>query len=207
MTNDKFRIHLIPGNGMRRNQQDSGSPRDPKQHLKYAMFYLVIAAILLVTNQTAKNPMADENQSRSPSDLNIDLSVARKLEPNDRGSVHPVGAAYVFRFRLTNQGKQPIFYPVFPNTNRPIGHLVYRIPPQSDWKLLFEPELSQSGPAQVNADGHIVWVEMPPGGWADGQYDDPGFPAGEHAYELDLKFAADGKVWPVLSHPYLARPN
>ncbi len=207
MMNDKFRIHLISGNGMRRNQQRADGPKDRTQLLKYAIFYLIVAAILLVTNQAAENPMAGANQAQSPSNLRIDLSVSPKLEPNRLGSNAAGRGPHVVRFRLTNQGSQPIFYPVSPNTNRPMGHLVYRIVPGSDWRLLSEPELSPSGPDQLTATGHIAWLEMPPGGWADGEYDDPGSPAGEHAYELDLKFAADGKVSPVFSHPYLASAN
>ena len=203
MTNHKFRIHLISANGIRRNRQGADGPKDRTQLLKYAILYLVIAAILFVTNQNAKNTMAGRNQLQSPSNLHIDLSVTRKSEPNRLGSNAAWGGTYVVRFRLTNEGNQPIFYPVSANTNRPIGHLVYRINSRSDWGLLSAPELSPSTPAQLNPKGQIAWVEMPPGGWADGEYDDPGFPAGEHAYALDLKFAADGKVSHVLSHPYL----
>ena len=99
-----------------------------------------------------------------------------------------------------DQGNQPIFYPVSADTNRPMGQLLYRIAPGSDWRPLSAPELSPTTPAQVNVRGHIAWVEMPPGGWADGEYEDLDSPAGEHAYVLDLKFAADGKVSPLLSH-------
>jgi hypothetical protein len=129
MTNDEFRIHLISGNGVRRDKQGAGGPKNRTQLLKYAVFYLAVAAILFVTNQTAKNPMAGRNQSQSSSNLHIDLSVARKLEPNRLGSNAAGAATYVVRFRLTNRGNQPIFYPVSPNTNRPLGHLVYRIAP------------------------------------------------------------------------------
>lgn len=178
MTNDKFRIHLISGNGIRHNQQALTVRRTGTQLLKYAILYLVMAAIVFVTNQAAKNPMAGRNQSQSPSNLHIDLSVARKLEPNRLGSNAAFGGTYVVRFRLRNDGNQPIFYPVSRNTNRPIGHLVYRINSRSDWSLLSAPELSLSTPAQLNPKGQIAWVEMPPGGWADGEYDDPGSPAG-----------------------------
>jgi hypothetical protein len=207
MTNHKFRIHLIAGNGMRRNQHGADGPKHRTQPLKYAIFYLVVAAVLFVTNQAAKNPMAGGKQPQSPSNLHIDLSVDRKLEPNRLGSNAAGGGMHIVRFRLTNQGNQPIFYPVSPDTNRPIGHLVYRVAFGSDWQPISEPGLSPSEPAQTNAKGHIAWVEMPPGGWADGEYDDPGFPAGEHAYELDLKFAAGGKVSPLLSHAYTVNVN
>jgi hypothetical protein len=207
MTNDKFRTRLISGNAVRRNQQGADGPKDRKQLLKYAIFYLVVAAILFVTNRVAKNPMGGRNQSQSPSNLHIDLSVARKLEPNRLGSNAAGRGTYVVRFRLTNHGNQPIFYPVSPNTNRPMGHLVYRVASGSDWRLTSESELSSSVPAQLNAKDHIAWVELPPGGWADGEYDDPGFPPGEHAYELDLKFASDGKVSPLLSRAYPVSTN
>ena len=48
------------------------------------------------------------------------------------GSNAALGGTYVVRFRLTHEGNQPIFYPVSRNTNRPIGHLVYRINSRSD---------------------------------------------------------------------------
>jgi hypothetical protein len=207
MTNDKFRIRLISGNAVRRNQQGADGPKDRKQLLKYAIFYLVVAAILFVTNQAAKNPTVGANQLQSPSSLHIDLSVARKLEPKRLGSTAAGGGTGVVRFRLTNQGNQPIFYPVSADTNRPMGQLLYRIAPGSDWRPLSATELSPSTPSQVNVRGHIAWVEMPPGGWADGEYEDPGSPAGEHAYELDLKFAADGKVSPLLSRAYPVSTN
>jgi len=41
---------------MRRNQQGAAGLEDRKQLLKYAIFYLAVAAILFVTNQAAKNP-------------------------------------------------------------------------------------------------------------------------------------------------------
>jgi hypothetical protein len=71
--------------------------------------------------------MAGGKQPQSPSNLHIDLSVDRKLEPNRLGSNAAGGGMYVVRFRLTNRGNQPIFYPLSLNTNRPMGHLVYRV--------------------------------------------------------------------------------
>ncbi|MGB8113405.1 MAG: hypothetical protein WCF22_06510, partial [Candidatus Sulfotelmatobacter sp.] len=160
----------MSANGKRRNQQGADGPKDRTRLVKYAIFYLVVAAILFVTNQAAKNRMASRNQSQSPSNLHIDLSVARKLEPNRLGS-NTGGGTDVVRFRLTNQGNQPIFYPVSADTNRPMGQLLYRTAPGSDWRPLSAPELSPTTPAQVNVRGHIAWVEMPPGGWADGEYE------------------------------------
>lgn len=38
MTNDKFRIHVISGDGVGRNQQGANGPKDRRQLLKYAIF-------------------------------------------------------------------------------------------------------------------------------------------------------------------------
>jgi hypothetical protein len=38
-------------------------------------------------------------------------------------------------------------------------------------------EPSPSTRAQLNGRSHVAWIEMPPGGWADGEYEDPGSPA------------------------------
>ena len=127
MTNDKFRIHLMSGNGMRRSRRRAGGPKDRKQLLKYAIFYLVVAAILFVTNRVAKNPMDGRNQS--PSNLHIDLSVARKLEPNRLGNNAAGRGTYVVRFRLTNHGNQPIFYPVSPTQIVPWAISFTGLPP------------------------------------------------------------------------------
>jgi hypothetical protein len=209
MTNEKFLVRFTSGNGTRRNQQNApaGNPKDEKQNLKYAIFYLVVAIILFLANRASKHPTGNGNESQSASNLHIDLSVARKLETNPKGSNVARGETIVVRFRLSNAGNRPIFYPVSPGTNLPIGQIVYRIAPGSDWRALSAPELSPSSPAQLDVRAHVAWVEMPPGGWVDGEYEDPGSPAGDHAYELDLRVTADGIVSPLLSHPYPVNAN
>jgi hypothetical protein len=207
MTNDKLRIHVISGNGMRRNRQGADGPKDRTQLLKYASFYLVVAVILLVTNQAAKNAIGSANQSQSLSNLHIDLSVARKSRPDRLGSNATVGEVYFVRFRLANQGSQPIFYPVSPGTNDPIGQIVYRIAPGVDWKPLSAAEVFPSTLGQQNDKARLAWVEMPPGGWAEGEFEDPGSPAGDHAIEVDVKVATDGKANPLLSRAYSVNSN
>ena len=207
MTNDEFRIHVVSGNDLDRNQPHADDPAGGARLLKYAIFYLVVAAILVIANRGTKNSTSAANLSQPLSNLHLDLSVARNLGPNRLASNASRGGMYVVRFRLMNQGNEPVLYPVFPNTNRPMGHVVCRIAPGSDWKLLSRPDLSPSQPAELHANDDIVWVEMPPGGWADGEYADTGAPVGEHAYEIDVRFAVDGKVSPLFSRPYLTSAN
>jgi hypothetical protein len=53
-----------------------------------------------------------------------------------------------------------------------------------------------------NVGGKVGWVEMPPGGWVGGIYDDPGSPRGDHANEIDLQFATNGNVIGFFSQAY-----
>lgn len=205
MMNDKFRIHLISGDGLHREQQEADGPKDRTHLLKYAIFYLTVAAILIVANQTAKDSAAPTAQPQSAANLQIYLSITSVLSQNRVAGNKAGAGAYVVRFLLRNQGAVSIFYPASPKTNRPMGHVAYRIDPRSDWKLL-SPDLSASGPDELKA-ADIAWIEVPPGGWADGEYVDAGSPVGEHAYELDLKITANGKLSPLLSTPYSANAD
>lgn len=207
MTNDKFRIHLLSGNGVRRKQPDADGPKDQTQLLKYATFYLAVAVILLVANQAAKDPTAPADLAQTTSNLHLDLSIAPKLEANPARSNATGGGTYIIHFRLANQGNLSIFYPVSPGTNHPMGQIVYRIAPGTEWGPLMAPALSASTPDEQNVKDRLAWVEMPPGGWADGEYEDPGFPTGDHAIVLDVKGAIDGKVSPLFSRAYPVNSN
>lgn len=210
MTIEKLPGCFASGNGTRGNQQNAlaENPKERKQNLKYAIFYLIAAIILFLANRVSTHETGNGNQSQSPSNLRIDLSVSRKLETRPTGSNAASAGPFVVYLRLTNQGNQSIFYPVSSGTNHPMGRIVYRIAPGAEWKPLSTPELSPSTtPGQPNVKAHPAWVEMPPGGWANGEYEDPGSPAGDHAVELEVRVGTDGKASRVLSRAYPANSN
>jgi len=150
--------------------------------------------------------MAGAAELRSAANLQIDLSVTRKLEPNRlAGNVAAIGA-HVVRFRSRMRGTSRSSIPC-PRTRGARWPDCLPECSRANWKAFLTPELSRPAPTQLNVNAEVAWIEMPPGGWADGDYVDPGFPAGEHAYELDLKFAPNGKVSPLLSKPYPAETN
>ena len=209
--NDEFRRQLTSGNGTEPRgglDRHPGNQQERKQNLKYAIFYLVVAVLLFLANQLAKHPRADGSQSDAVLNVGFDLSLGRKPEPIRARNDSAEEATYVIRFRLTNRGNQSVFYPVYPGTNRPIGRIVYRVAPGSEWIALSWPEKPISPPpALSSAEGDFAWVEMPPGGWVDDVYDDPGTPGGDHAYEVDLKVATNDKVTRFLSQPYPVKSN
>ena len=62
--------------------------------------------------------------------------------------------------------------------------------------------MSTSAPPSVG--GKVAWVEMPPGGWVDGMYNDPGSPGVDHAYE---KVETNDNVVRFISQPYRLSAN
>jgi hypothetical protein len=210
MRNDKFDQHLTSGNGAGRQDVVNRHPEKQQErarNLKFAIFYLAFGVVLFLANQFAKQPQGDGNQRNAVSNVGLDLSVGRKPKPTGTGNAPTEGATYAIRFRLTNRGNQSVFYPAYPGTNRPIGRLVYRAAPRSEWVVLSWPKEITSTSAPPSVGGKVTWVEMPPGGWVDGVYNDPGSPGGDHAYELDLKVVTNDNVVRFISQAYRVNAN
>jgi hypothetical protein len=182
--------------------RDSARQEDRRTNLKYALFFLTVAVALIVARQLGKDASTTPGESTSTLNVQLDLSVQRAS-----GEVVPKGdqsesGTYVVRFRLSNRGSHPVFYPVRPGTNDLVGHLVYRTAAESEWIALPGSPASAVPNAQELADQNVAWVEMPPGGWVDGQFKDSAQPGGEHAYAVDLKLERSAKAIKFVSPPY-----
>lgn len=202
--NDRLGRHPAFGNGSSPQGVLYDNGRDPQErrpNVKYAIFYLVVAALLFFFNQLAKRRPAGAFPSDPASNVKIDLSVGDKAEPSRAGNEQMRETRYVIRFRVTNRGNQSIFYRVYSNTNRPAGHIVYRVAPAAEWI----PESPASDSSQPSVESNFAWVEMPPGGWVDGIYDDSRTPKGDHAYEFDVRTV--DKMTRLFSRPYRVNGN
>jgi len=173
-----------------------------KTNLKYALFFLAVAVVLIVARQLGKDSSTPTGESTSTPNVQFDLSIQRAP-----GEVVPEGqqsesGGFVVRFRLSNRGNQPVFYPVRPGTNVLVGQVVYRTTAESAWMPLPGSSTSAVPNAQELADQYFAWIEMPPGGWVDGQFNDSGRPVGEHAYAVDLKVERGANAIRFVSRPY-----
>jgi len=48
-------------------------------------------------------------------------------------------------------------------------------------------------------DSNLKWIEMPPGGWVDGEFQDAGDSQEEHAYVIYVKPARDANGVRIIS--------
>jgi hypothetical protein len=116
-------------------------------------------------------------------------------------------AGFSVQFRLSNRGNHPVFYPVRSATNEPIGQLVGRTSPSSEWMSLADTSKHRVFAVQESMDSNLSWIEMPPGGWVDGEFFDVGESPGEHAYVIYVKPARDLNGSRIISQSYTSSAN
>lgn len=205
-----FRLSIKPISSRNRNGRKTNlispadtAPREERRtNLKRAIFFLAVAILLIVARQLAKNAPATSGQPSSMLNVGFDLSIQ---EPSGRVAgedYHSESSGYLVRFRLTNRGARPVACPVHPGTNVLVGRAVYRTTKESDWMAFPWPSKSAVSAAQERIDQSIAWIEIPPGGWIDGQFHDPGWPGGDHAYAVDLKPEPNASIVSFVSPPY-----
>ena len=92
-------------------------------------------------------------------------------------------------------------------TNVPLGQIVARTSPSSEW---ISPATTSEQPVSAVAefmDTNLTWIEMPPGGWVDGEFQDRGESPGEHAYVIHVKPARDASGIRIISNSYHSLAN
>lgn len=171
-----------------------------KVNLKHAFFYLAVASLLILADQLGRVSEVPNSKSSRPSLEGVTLV----LHPQAH-----VGSQFglTVRFRFGNVGNHSVFYPVRLDTGVPIGEIVTRTSASSDWMPLSANSRQQWSPARAFIDRNLAWIEMPPGGWVDGEFSEPGDWAGEHAYAIFLKPDRDAETVRILSEPYHSGRN
>lgn len=171
-----------------------------KVKLKYAFFFLAVAFLLILANWLDRaSKVPNLNSGRLP--LQGITLVVRPQE-------HVEGqAGFVAHFRLSNMGNHSVFYAVRPGTNVPVGQIVTRTSPSSEQVTISSTSQQQRSAEQEFIDRSVAWIEMPPGGWVEGQFRDPGWLRGECAYAVELKTEQHAKIVSLVSPPYHCTEN
>jgi hypothetical protein len=116
-------------------------------------------------------------------------------------------AGFSVRFRLGNGGNHSAFYPVDRTTGVPSGQLVARTSPSSEWLRLSGTSKQGLPAVQEFGNSNLIWIEMPPGGWVDGEFPDPGESPDEYAYAIYVKTDRDANGIRIVSKSYVCPRN
>lgn len=188
---DRFGLVPLPAG-------EAGDER--KDNIKRAWFFITVAFLFVLADQLGRVKNASHSSSGLASAELVSLIVSPRDEPGDRPGLS-------VRFRLSNRGNHSVFYPMRAETNLPLGQIVARSLPSSEWISLTatseEPVSADPGFMETN----LTWIEMPPGGWVDGEFHDPGEPPGEHAYVIYVKPARDASGIRIVSSSYHSLAN
>lgn len=202
-----FRFHTwakpSSAHGTNGNKLPSLSEPDADEHqtsVKVAQFFILSALLFVladylgqVQDRTGANLVPD-----STSQVQLILS-----RPERSGA----GSGFTVRFRLINKGSQSVFYPTGTTAKVPFGQLVARASSTSDWMSLSATSKQLVPPVGGFGDSKLDWIEMPPGGWVDGDFQDAGESPEEHAYAIYVKVAREGNGIRIVSRPYSALAN
>ena len=185
--------HFAPPSGLAHKE-------GPKPNLKHAFFYLAVASLLILSNRLGRVSEAPNSNSSRPSLQDVTLVLHPRAYAESQ-------VGLTFRFRLSNMGNHSVFYPVRPDTNVPVGQIVTRTSASPDWITRPATSEQQQSPGTEFIDRNLEWIEMPPGGWVDGEFSDSGKSGGDHAYAIFLKPDRNGDEVRIVSETYHFNPN
>jgi len=188
---DKQRL-LSPNDGDAREER--------KANIKRAWFFATVAVLFVLANQLGHVRNASDSNSGPASAASVSLTLSRLEGPRER-------VGFSVRFRLSNRGKHSIFYLVRAGTTVPLGQIVGRTSASSEWINLSTTSKQQVSPVSGFTDANLTWIEMPPGGWVDGEFHDANESPGEHAYVIYVKPARDVSVIRIVSNSYPSLAN
>ena len=104
----------------------TATQEERKTNLKYAFFFLAVAILLLIARQLGKDVPATSSQSSSMYNVRLDLYLQQSSGKVVGAASQSKSTGSFVRFRLSNGGNYPVFYPAHPGTNVLAGHIVYR---------------------------------------------------------------------------------
>jgi hypothetical protein len=170
-------------------------PEEQEPNIKLAWFFATVALLFVLAEHLGRTPERIDTNLGPDSTALVRLTVSPSKRSGDT-------VGFSVRFRLSNRGSHSVFYPISMTTNTPMGQLVARPTLSSDWMSLSSTSTERVPAAQENNDPNVRWIEMPPGGWADGEFSDPGDWTGDHAYAIFLKPGRNADTVRILSEPY-----
>jgi hypothetical protein len=193
----RSRDSRIPANGnghqrLATRQIDCHPQEERKRGLRLAAFCLAAAAVLILADVLARVAQPPD----SASNRNPLAEVVLEAHPSPNRRTHN---GLVVRLHLCNRGKQAIFCSVHPDTNLPVGQVLVRKESSSEW---IKPSDASDAAASTQMETTFHWIEMPPSGCIDTEFEDQVELPGEHAYEVLLRANHNSVPTHVVSAPY-----
>lgn len=184
------------------DRSDDLSPAENEReaNVKLAMFFTIVALLFVLAEHLGRVQEQTDSKFASEPAAFISLSL---LPPHRSAD----GVGFSVRFRLSNKGNHALFYPIDSKTRSLNGEIVVRASPASDWIRAADTAGVEAVPSENSSSANRAWIEMPPGGWVDGVFQDTVRSQQERAYVLYVKPTRDGNEIRILSTSYILPPT
>ena len=179
---------------------DGGAGEERKANIKRAWFFITVAVLFILAEQLGRVKNASHSNSGLASAELVSLTLSLRGEPGD-----PPGLSV--RFRSSNRGSHSVFYPRRAGTDLPLGQIVARTHPSSEWISLTTASEVPVSAVPGFTETNLTWIEIPPGGWVDGEFHDPGESLVDHAYVIYVKPARHARGIRIVSNSYHSLVN
>src|SRR5260370_9862831 len=155
------------GDSLRPHSVPNKDEQERQGNIELAVFLVMVALLFVVAEHLGRM------QERTDANLGPDSTalVSLTLSPPQRSENR---AGFSVPFHLSNRGNHSVFYPMDTTTSVPIGQLVARGSPSSEWLSLSSSSKQRLSAVHEFTDLNLTLFVMPPVGWVDGEFSDTG---------------------------------
>ncbi len=186
------------GDRLRLLSPEVDAARERTTNIKVAWFFAVVALLFVLADYLGRVKNGIDANLGPDSTARVSLILSTPVRDQDGFSV---------RFRLSNRENHSIFYPMRSGTTVPLGQIVARTSPPSESINPSTTSKWQVSPVSGFMGTNLTWIEMPPGGWVNGEFYDAGGSPVEHAYVIYVKPARDASGIRIVSNSYPSLAN
>jgi hypothetical protein len=160
--------------------------------------------VLLLTSWSASSAYTMESKEPSPPNVRYTFLSLRWLTKDELKQFDDVfGLALAVRMRLSNEGKNPVYYLADSNGSiRPHGYQFFRKLGASTWEFLPPSRGREGVPGSEFTGTRYTYLMLPPNAAVEFEMLDWSNPEQEHAFTTFIKVDADAKPMEITSETF-----
>lgn len=165
--------------------------------------------VVLLALGPVSSKYAAESKELAPPNVRYIFLSQRRLTKDELKQFDDVfGLALAVRMRLSNEGKNPVYYLADSNGSiRPHGYQVFRKLGASTWEFLPPSRGREGAPGSEFTGGGYTYLILPPNAAVEFEMLDWSNPEQEHAFTTFIKVDADAKPMEITSDTFRPTSN
>jgi len=174
-----------------------------------ASLFIGCCFVVLLASWSASRTHTTESKEMSPPNIRFTFLSQRPLTKDELKQFDDVfGLAIAVRMRLSNEGKNPVYYLADSNGSiRPHGYQFFRKPGASIWEFLPPSRGREGVPGSEFTGSGYTYLMLPPNAAIEFEMFDWSNPNQEHAFTTFIKIDVDAKPVEITSNAFRPTVN